>query len=298
MKVGVIGGSGLYDVQGLDNVQQVTLDTPFGAPSGPYVCGRLSGVEVAFLPRHGRGHVLLPSEVNYRANIYGMKTLGVGKVVSVAAVGSFREGMAPRDIVMVGQFVDRMRRGQQQTFFGDGIAAHIAFADPVCACLRGVLFGVARDHLAGLPPGPAGRPPMAHPRGTYLNMEGPAFSTRAESRLYRSWGMDVIGMTNMAEARLAREAEICYATMATVTDYDCWHSEHESVSVDMLIETLVENSRAASVILAEALPRLVTPTDCECGRALASAVITDPALFPEGTRRRLDPFLDKYYPGR
>ena len=297
MKLGAIGGSGLYDVGCLEAVEEVELGTPFGTPSGPYVCGRLSGVEVAFLARHGRGHVLLPSEVNYRANIYGMKALGVTRVVSVAAVGSFRQGMAPRDIVMVDQFVDRMRRGPQ-TFFGDGIAAHVAFADPVCPCLRATLFEVAREHLAGLAPGPAGRPPMAHPSGTYLNMEGPAFSTRAESYLYRSWGMDVIGMTNMVEARLAREAEMCYATMATVTDYDCWHEEHESVSVGMLIETLQENAKAAAAILAEAAPRLARPSGCGCGRALESAVVTDPALFPAGTWPKLKLLLGRYHPNR
>lgn len=296
MKLGVIGGSGLYEVGCLEDVEEVRLDTPFGTPSGAYVCGRLSGVDIAFLARHGRGHVLLPSEVNYRANVYGMKALGVARIVSVAAVGSFREGMAPRDIVMVDQFVDRTRRGQQ-TFFGDGIAAHIAFADPVCPCLRTTLFEVAREYLADLAPGPAGRPPMAHPDGTYLNMEGPGFSTRAESRLYRSWGMDVIGMTNMVEARLAREAEMCYATMAAVTDYDCWHQEHESVSVDMVIETLKENSKAAAAILAEAAPRLACPSKCTCGNALESAVITDPTLFPADTWAKLKLLLGKYHSG-
>ncbi len=296
MKIGIIGGSGLYAIEGLRNARQVSVTTPFGAPSDALICGELAGVEAVFLARHGRGHTLLPAEVNYRANVYAMKQLGVRRLVSVAAVGSFREDLAPRDIVFVDQFVDRTRRGPQQTFFGKGIAAHIAFADPVCPELRARLFRRAVDVLAREPAGPAGRPPMAHPRGTYLNMEGPAFSTRAESRLHRSWGMDVIGMTNMSEARLAREAEICYCTMAMVTDYDCWHERHESVTVEMIVQTLQQNARAAQEVLRQTLPVLTEPWTCDCTSALRNAVITDPGRFPEETRRDLAPLLDKYFP--
>jgi 5'-methylthioadenosine phosphorylase len=256
----------------------------------------VAGVEVVFLARHGRGHVLLPSEINYRANILGLRQLGVERVVSVAACGSFREEIAPRDIVLVDQFVDRTScRHSHQTFFGAGIAAHIAFADPICPDLRRLLTDAAAAHLATLPAGPDGRHPRAHPAGTYLNMEGPAFSTRAESFLYKSWGMDVVGMTNLTEARLAREAELCYCTMAMVTDYDSWHGSHESVSVEVVVRTLQENAAAATAIIRQSLPCFASVRRCSCGQALAGAVITAPAKFPPATRRRLDLLLGKYF---
>ena len=296
MRIGIIGGSGLYDMEGIEDRREIDISTPFGPPSDRLVCGRLEGVEVAFLARHGRGHVLLPSEINYRANIYAMKKLGVERIVSVAAVGSFRAELAPRDIVFVDQFVDRTHRNSRQTFFGDGIAAHIAFADPVCPELRRRLFAVARDVLAAEPPTSEGRAPAAHLGGTYLNMEGPAFSTRAESFLYRSWGMDVIGMTNMSEARLAREAEICHATMAMITDYDSWHAAFESVSVEMVVKTLRENARAAQEIIRRALPLLTDPWDCPCPTALQNAIITRPDAVSVEARKRLALLLDKYLP--
>ncbi len=294
MKIGIIGGSGLYDMPGIEGRQERQVRTPFGAPSAPLVCGRLEGVEVAFLARHGRGHVLLPSEVNYRANIYALKKIGVSRIISIAAVGSFREELAPRDIVFVDQFVDRTHRNEQQTFFGQGVAAHISFADPVCPALRQRLFEVAREVLAAEASTRIGRPPIAHPGGTYLNMEGPAFSTRAESFLYKSWGMDVIGMTNLSEARLAREAELCYCTMAMVTDYDSWHAGHENVSVEMVVNTLRENTRTAQEIIRRALPRLQDAWECSCSSALENAVITRPEAIAPEARERLSLFLAKY----
>jgi len=297
MKIGVIGGSGLYSMEGLENVREADVDTAFGAPSDVLVCGTLSGVEVVFLARHGRAHTILPSEINYRANILAMKQLGAERIIGVCAVGSFKEEMAPRDIVVIDQFVDRTNNGRIQTFFGGGIAAHISLADPVCPDLHRSLYETANAVLAGEPDGPAGRPPRAYPCGTYLNMEGPAFSTRAESFLYKSWGLDVIGMTSLSEAKLAREAEICYATMAMVTDYDCWHDEHESVSVEMIIRTLQQNAEAAESIIRTVLPRAAgDDRACPCRDALATAVITQPGAFAPETRERLDPLLGKYYP--
>jgi 5'-methylthioadenosine phosphorylase len=295
MKIGVIGGSGLYHMAGLENAREVNLETPFGKPSDAFVCGSLAGVDLVFLARHGRGHVLLPSEINFKANIYGMKQLGVERILSVSAVGSFREEMAPRDLVLVDQFVDRTKRNLDQTFFGEGIVGHIGFADPVCEDLRQLLLEAARAELALEPATAAGRQPQAHDGGTYLNMEGPAFSTRAESRLYKSWGLDVIGMTNLAEAKLAREAEICYATLAMVTDYDSWHVSHEAVSVEMVVETLNQNAAIAERIVRRVLPRLTAPRECPCQEALATAVITSPKQFPAHTRKKLNLLLDKYY---
>ena len=298
MKIGVIGGSGLYHIDGICNLREVALETPFGRPSDAFMCGEIEGVETVFLARHGRGHVLMPSEINFRANLYGMKALGVEKVVSVSAVGSFREEMAPRDIVMVDQFVDRTKRSADHTFFGQGIVAHIAFADPVCGALLALVADAAEEVLNGLPPGPAGRRPHLHRGGTYLNMEGPAFSTRAESYLHKSWGMDVIGMTNLAEAKLAREAELCYTTMALVTDYDCWHAAHEDVSVELVIKTLLDNAEAARTIIRRVVPRVARTGDCPCWHALRNAVITAPDRFPAATRAKLDLLLAKYFPAK
>jgi 5'-methylthioadenosine phosphorylase len=296
MKIGIIGGSGLYEIEGLTEVRETELDTPFGAPSDAFICGTLDGVELVFLARHSRGHTIMPSELNFRANICGMKQLGVERLVSFSAVGSLREDIAPRDFVLVDQFVDRTKRSADHTFFGDGIVGHISFADPVCGAMRDTLGPVVAEVLRAASSDPSARPPLMHKSGTYVNMQGPAFSTRAESFLYRSWGMDVIGMTNLAEAKLAREAEICYCTVAMVTDYDCWHSEHEEVSVEMIIQTLLENAAAAKTIIMNAVPKLVSAPACACSDALQHAVITPPDRFPPETRDKLAVLLDKYYP--
>jgi len=280
--VGIIGGSGLYDMAELTDREQKTVSTPFGPPSGPYVLGTLRGRRVAFLARHGVGHRLLPSELNFRANIYGFKVLGVERILSASAVGSLKEEYRPLDIVVPDQFYDRTR-GRISTFFGRGIVAHVAFAHPVC----GALSAIAADAAASVGA-------TVHRRGTYVNMEGPQFSTLAESKLYRSWGMDVIGMTNLQEAKLAREAEICYATLALVTDYDCWHPDHDSVTVEMIIANLMQNARTAQQAIAEAVARLDGTRTCACKDALATAIITRPELVPEETKRELAPIIGKY----
>ncbi len=284
IKIGVIGGSGLYDIGELTHRKEVTIETPFGAPSDHFVIGKLGGKDVAFLARHGRGHRILPSEINFRANIYGMKMLGVERIFSASAVGSLREGLAPLDILLPDQFIDRTR-GRISTFFGNGIAAHVAFSDPICPDL------LSQVHVAALNAG-------IHTvkGGTYLCMEGPAFSTRAESLLYRSWGLDVIGMTNLQEAKLAREAEICYVTLALVTDYDCWHASHEAVSVDMVVANLIQNSRNAQVLISRAIQDLDNKRNCRCGEALKDAIITDKSLVPAATRKKLELIVGKYLP--
>jgi len=281
MKIGIIGGSGLYKIDGLGDVKEVKIDTPFGDPSDDYIVGKLEGVELVFLPRHGRGHRILPTELNYRANIYGMKKLGVQKIISLSAVGSLKEKLKPLDIVLPDQFVDRTNQGRKTTFFGEGIAAHISFAEPVCSDLRAVILDAGKD--LGL---------TMHDRGTYLNMEGPAFSTKGESRLYRSWGMDIIGMTNMPEARLAREAEICFATVAFITDYDCWHEE--MVTIDMVIENLTKNVSSAKKLIKKVVPRLSEETNCQCKDALKYAIITDRKLIPLSIKKKLDVIIGKY----
>ncbi|MFO7822048.1 MAG: S-methyl-5'-thioadenosine phosphorylase [Lentisphaeria bacterium] len=291
MKLGIIGGSGLYDFKGVQNLTYQKVETPFGKPSDELACGTLNGVEVVFLARHGRGHALMPSEINFKANIYALKKLGVDRIISISAVGSFKEEIAPRDVVMVDQFVDRTKNSGSHTFFGDGIVAHIAFGDPVCHDLHNIVSTIANEVLAQKEAGPEGRPPMAHPSGTYLNMEGPAFSTKGESYLYKAWGMDVIGMTNLAEAKLAREAEMCYCTMAMVTDYDCWHEEHEAVSVDLVVKTLLENATTAQEIIRQAVTRISENPDCQCRSALKNAIITNPDHFPQETEQKLELLL-------
>lgn len=285
IQIGVIGGSGVYDMAELTDRQAVTLDTPFGAPSGPYVTGTLRGKRVAFLARHGAGHRILPSELNFRANIYGFKTLGVEWLLSASAVGSLKEAYRPLDLVIPDQFFDRTK-GRISTFFGRGIAAHVAFAHPVCPTLGEIAYESARAVGA-----------TVHSGGTYVCMEGPQFSTLAESRLYRSWGLDVIGMTNLQEAKLAREAEICYTTLALVTDYDCWHPEHDQVTVEMVIATLLQNAATAQRIIVEAVARLPVPRTCECACALATAIITRPEAIPEQTKQDLAPIIGKYLRG-
>jgi 5'-methylthioadenosine phosphorylase len=281
----VIGGSGLYQMAALADVEEVRIDTPFGDPSDAFIIGTLNGVRVAFLPRHGRGHRLLPTEIPFRANIYGMKLLGVERIISASAVGSLREELKPMDIVIPDQFFDRTR-SRVSTFFGDGIAAHVTFAHPVCEDLCDALEQAARAGLAGID---------IHRGGTYLCMEGPAFSTRAESEVYRSWGMAIIGMTNLQEAKLAREAELCYATMALVTDYDCWHPEHDSVTIEMVIDYLNRNSANAQALIAEAVAQLAsTERGCKCGHALRHAIITSPDRITPEAKQRLKAIIGKY----
>lgn len=284
--IGVIGGSGLYEIEGLSDIREVTLDTPFGAPSDNYVTGVLDGVKMVFLPRHGRGHRILPSEVNYRANIYGMKILGVQQIISVSAVGSMREEIVPGHIVIPDQFFDRTQGKRASTFFGDGVVGHVQFADPVCAALSQRLAAAA-DAVGA----------TVHRGGTYICIEGPNFSTRAESNIYRSWGVDIIGMTNLPEARLAREAEICYGTVALATDYDCWHEGHEDVSVEAVIAIIQQNVNTARQIIKEAVLEIAAgwqTTDCSCDEALKYAIMTTKELIPAQTRNNLEPLLGKY----
>jgi 5'-methylthioadenosine phosphorylase len=281
--IGIIGGSGLYSMPGFEAHNEVTIDTPWGRPSANYVVGALAGRPVAFLARHGRGHRLMPSELNFRANIYGMKSLGVERILSLSAVGSLKEEHRPLDFVIPDQFFDRTR-GRVSTFFGDGLVAHISFADPVCPQLSGVVIEAARASVVNAKKG-----------GTYLCMEGPAFSTKAESNVYRSWGMDVIGMTNLQEAKLAREAEICYVTIAMVTDYDCWHPHHDAVTVTDIIANLNKNAENASKVVAAAVAAMPAERTCKCGSALAHAIITDRSLVPESTRKKLDLIIGKYF---
>jgi len=281
--LGVIGGSGLYEMEGLERVEQVTLETPFGDPSDSFITGVLDGVRMVFLPRHGRGHRFLPSEVNYRANIYGMKKLGVSRLISVSAVGSMREEIAPGHIVIPDQFIDRTNATRQNTFFGNGVVAHVQFADPVCRDLSAALEEAARRSGA-----------TVHQGGTYLCMEGPAFSTRAESLFYRSLGVSVIGMTNIPEAKLAREAEICYGVIALATDYDCWHDSHDDVSVDAILAIIRQNVTTAKTIIRNAVAHVGGERGCPCAEALRYAIITDRATIPEAARQRLDVIAGKY----
>ena len=280
--IGIIGGSGLYDMAELTDREERQISTPFGEPSAPYVIGTLRGRRVAFLARHGIGHRLLPSELNFRANIFGFKTLGVERILSASAVGSLKEEYKPLDLVIPDQFLDRTR-GRISTFFGNGLVAHVGFAQPFCAPLSEIVYRAA---------GAAGA--TVHKGGTYLCMEGPQFSTLAESRLYRSWGMDIIGMTNLQEAKLAREAEICYSTIALVTDYDCWHPEHDHVTVEMIVANLTQNARMAQQVIAEAVARLPFERTCECASALKYAIITRPEAVPAAVKQELAPIIGKY----
>lgn len=282
--IGIIGGSGLYELDGLEGVRWRRVRTPFGDPSDALCEGRYAGRRVVFLPRHGRGHRLMPTELPFRANVWALKSLGVEWVISVSAVGSMRDDVHPLDLVVPDQFFDATRR-RVSSFFGDGIVAHVGMADPVCPALAAVVAGAGRKAGA-----------TVHGGGTYLCIEGPQFSTKAESRIYRSWGVDVIGMTNVPEARLAREAELCYATLALVTDYDVWHETHEAVSVESVVQNLLRNVATARQVLALAIPAVRTPRDCDCPGLLRSAVITSPAAFPAATRRRLDLIIGKYFP--
>ncbi|MBD1399197.1 S-methyl-5'-thioadenosine phosphorylase [Pelovirga terrestris] len=282
--VGVIGGSGLYEIEGLTEVKEVVLETPFGAPSDVFITGTLYGITMVFLPRHGRGHRFLPSEVNYRANIYGMKKLGVTRIISVSAVGSMKEHIVPGHIVIPDQFFDRTQGRRASTFFGEGIVGHVQFADPVCADLASILEKSAREVGA-----------TVHAGGTYICIEGPNFSTRAESQIYRSWGVDIIGMTNIPEARLAREAEICYATVALATDYDCWHEGHDDVSVEAVLNIIRQNVATARAIIKNAVGQMgQQQLTCRCDKALEFAIMTDKTLIPSQTQQALAPIIGKY----
>ena len=283
MTIGVIGGSGLYEIEGLTDIEEVRLETPFGDPSDVYITGILEDVKMVFLPRHGRGHRLLPSEVPYRANIYGMKKLGVRRIISVSAVGSMKEEIVPGHIVIPDQFFDRTHGKRASTFFGQGVTGHIQFADPVCPELSRVLYDAGQRAGA-----------TVHQGGTYLCIEGPNFSTRAESMIYRSWGVDIIGMTNIPEARLAREAEICYGTVALATDYDCWHDGHDDVTVEAILAIINQNVAMARNLIVQAVRALSGAPRCECGESLKFAIMTDRSLIPEQTRRDLDVILGKY----
>ena len=282
--IGIIGGSGLYELQGLTDVRWRRVRTPFGDPSDDYCEGRLDGRRVVFLPRHGRGHRLSPTELNFRANVWGLKSLGVEWVVSVSAVGSMKEKIEPLHLVIPDQFFDATRR-RVSSFFGDGIVAHVGMAEPVCPDLATALEKAARQTAA-----------TVHRGGTYICIEGPQFSTRAESQVYRSWGVDVIGMTNLPEAKLAREAELCYATLALATDYDVWHETQAAVSVEAVVQNLMKNVATAKDVLRRLIPTLGPPRTCECPRLLANAVITSPKAFPPATRKRLDLLIGRYFP--
>ncbi len=284
VEIGIIGGSGLYALAGLEGFEEVAAETPFGPPSDSLFVGELEGRRIAFLARHGRSHTLLPTEINFRANIFALKSIGVERILSASAVGSMKERIKPRDIVLVDQFIDRTHQ-RPETFFGEGLAVHISFADPICPVVRAAMLQAATSNGA-----------TVHDGGTYLCIEGPAFSTRAESMLYRSWGVDVIGMTNLQEAKLAREAEICYATMAMVTDYDCWHEDEEDVSVSSVIDNLKANSRLAAATLRATLRALPEErTGCGCGEALKLGIITPREATPPGTVDRLKPLIGKYF---
>jgi 5'-methylthioadenosine phosphorylase len=280
--VAIIGGSGFYNMEGLTDIEEVALSTPYGDTSDAIIIGTLEGTRVAFLPRHGRGHRKLPGELPQRANIFALKELGVGRIISVGAVGSLQESIKPLDIVVPNQIIDRTK-GRPSTFFGEGIVGHIAFADPFCPSLSWLLASVS-----------SGEGVSTHAGGTYIAMEGPAFSTRAESELYRSWGASVIGMTALPEAKLAREAEICYATMSCVTDYDCWHETEESVSSELILQNLLRNVEVSKQIVRSVIAQLPAGRDCECANALANAIITQPDDVPESVKTRMRPIFGRY----
>jgi len=280
--IGVIGGSGLYEMEGLTRIKSVKVATPFGKPSDDYIIGTLFGRRVAFLPRHGRGHRIMPTDINYRANIYGLKRLGVDRIISVSAVGSMKEEIRPGDIVIPDQFYDHTKH-RRSTFFGNGIVAHVGMADPVCAELNDTLVG------AGVGVGAT-----VHRGGTYLCMEGPQFSTRAESLAYRTWNVDVIGMTNATEAKLAREAEMCYSTIALATDYDCWHHSEEAVTVEAVLAVMKKNVETSKAMIREAVKMLTGTRSCTCGDALRNTIMTPKKLIPQKTKKDLAPIIGKY----
>jgi 5'-methylthioadenosine phosphorylase len=282
-KIGIIGGSGMYKMEGVRVNREARVTTPFGSPSDKFTLGKLGGKDVVFLPRHGVGHRISPSGINYRANIFAMKKLGVERIISVTACGSLREEMKPLDFVVVDQFVDRTNHARQMSFFDQGIVSHIVFSHPVCADLCAQIYSAGKTLNLNM-----------HKSGTYINMEGPQFSTLAESRLYRSWGMDVIGMTNMAEARLCREAGICYATLACITDYDCWHPQHESVTLEMVISNSQKNVENAKKIVRRVIENMGPERACACADALGSAIVTDRKMIPAKVKKDLKIIIGKY----
>ena len=282
-KIGIIGGSGLYKIDGIKNIKELSVSTPFGRPSGKFILGRLEGKDLVFVPRHDSHHSIAPSQINYRANIFGMKKLGVEKVISISACGSLREELKPLDFVVVDQFVDRTNYAREMSFFTKGLVAHIEFSRPVCPSLSRVIYESGKG--LGL---------NIHPKGTYLNMEGPAFSTLAESNLYRSWGMDIIGMTNFAEAKLAREAEMCYASLAAVTDYDCWHPGHASVTIDLIIRNLNRNVQNARKVLAAIIKNIPDNDECGCSGSLKHAIVTESKYIPAKVKKELKAIIGKY----
>jgi len=281
--IGVIGGSGLYQIENLSNIESIKVETPFGEPSDDLVAGRIGDVKLVFLPRHGRGHTIMPSEINYRANIYAMKKLGVQSIISVSAVGSMKEGIAPGDVVIPSQFID-YTKNRISTFFGDGIVAHASMADPVCPLLSDALYKSAKELGA-----------TVHIGGTYICIEGPQFSSRAESNIYRKWGVDIIGMTNMPEAKLAREAEICYSTLALSTDYDCWHEDHENVTVEDVITILNQNVELSKKVIQTVISKIPQSFDCSCKSSLKNAIITSRDSISEEAKNRLDLIIGKYF---
>jgi len=281
-KVGIIGGSGLYEIEGIENLREEKVETPFGDPSDSYITGVLDGVEVVFLPRHGKRHSITPSEINFRANIFGMKKLGVTKIISVSAVGSMKAEYKPGDIVIPDQFFDRTR-GRTSTFFGNGIVGHVSFADPVCPDLSDLLYKAGTQQQCDI-----------HQGGTYICIEGPMFSSRAESKIYRKWGVDIIGMTNITEAKLAREAEICYSTMALVTDYDVWHDVEEDVTADAVLAIIAKNVAVAKNIIKTVISKIPAERKCVCSTALKNAIVTDPAVIPKKTKSDLEPIFGKH----
>ncbi|MFW6151604.1 MAG: S-methyl-5'-thioadenosine phosphorylase [Verrucomicrobiota bacterium] len=291
MKLGIIGGSGLYQLEGLTGIKEEKVHTPYGEPSDSYICGKIAERELCFLPRHGAGHRLLPSELNHRANIFGFKALGVERIISVSAVGSLNENLRPRDVALPDQYFDRTKRSADHTFFGQGVVAHIGFGEPVCPDLRKILLEVSEKVITA-----DDQPEKVKvvDGGVYVNMEGPAFSTKAESNMYRQMGFDVIGMTSLAEAKLAREAEICYQPLAMVTDYDCWKESEEAVSVEMVVENLKANSSLAKRIIRQLIPELSSERKCDCQDALGSALMTPPEAISEESKSRLGPILEKY----
>ncbi|MDI6775018.1 MAG: S-methyl-5'-thioadenosine phosphorylase [Verrucomicrobiota bacterium] len=294
MKLGILGGSGLCQMEELEQIRRRTVKTPFGRPSDAFVCGRVGGHDVVFLPRHGQGHRLLPSEINHRANIHGFKQLGVERVLSVSAVGSLQESRRPRDVVLADQYFDRAKRSLDHTFFGGGMVAHIAFAEPTCAEFRGLVAAAARAVVKRR----RGRSGVrVFEDGTYVNMEGPAFSTRAESRAYRKLGFDVVGMTSLAEAKLCREAELCYQTMAMITDYDCWRETDSPVSVEMIMGHLLSNTELAKAVIMELIPMSAALRRCGCGSALKNAILTDRKAIPPRTAWKLRWIVGKYLGG-
>ncbi len=285
IRIGIIGGSGLYEMAELTDVTPVAIETPFGDPSGNYILGRLSGEQVAFLPRHGTGHRLTPSEINYRANIYGFKKLGATHIISVTAVGSLKDDLRPLDVVIPDQFYDRTTN-RISTFFGQGVVAHVAFGQPICPQLSSLLHATIEE--AGI---------RVHQGGTLVCIEGPAFSTKAESSQYVRWGMDIVGMTSLTEAKLAREAEICYAAMALVTDYDCWHDDEADVTVETVVQNINRNITNAKHVICRLVPKIGLKRTCPCANALAGAIMTDPDVIPEDASKRLELLIKKYLPG-